>query len=287
MLSPVKHHNQALILDKVGIDIVHGCQLQCVGCPNAVLRPKIKKMSADDFLKIINNIDVDHVNILRLFNFGEPLLNEGLPEILENLKKRTWTCSNIELSTNGQYHDFPTLERAIKSRVLNTLNVSCDGDGTPDDYERLRPPSRWPKFIEFLKKAKEFRDAHDPNLTLMTRTICTDPVAQQRWLSLLVPLGFKVEFRDWLYLPQSAENLTGKPISVPEGVCSFMRPGNRLYIDYDGTVVPCCAHPKAAELGNILEQKFTDIFLGNKRTEVVKFMHFERKKMPHCNACPY
>ena len=25
-------------------DIVHGCQLRCVGCPNSILQPKIKRM---------------------------------------------------------------------------------------------------------------------------------------------------------------------------------------------------------------------------------------------------
>ena len=276
-----------VILDKVGIDIVHGCQLRCVGCPNSTLKPKIRKMHPETFSKVVENINVDHVNILRLFNFGEPLLNEHLPEILEILKNRKWTCSNIEISTNAQYHDFETLERAVKTQVINTFNVSCDGDGTPESYERLRPPSRWEKLIEFLHKLKSIRDKNDPNLILMTRVICNDEESQYRWLSILKPLGFRVEFRDWLYLPESSVNMTGKAIAVPEGICSFLRPGNRLYIDHDGTIVPCCAHPKAAVLGNILENKFSEVFRSEQRASVLHFMKQKRNEMKICNECPY
>lgn len=279
--------SQKLILDKVGIDIVHGCQLRCVGCPNSTIQPKIHKMPPQTLRKIIDNIDVDHINLLRLFNFGEPLLHHNLPELLEELKIRKWTCSNIELSTNAQYHNFTVLEQAIKTRVLNTFSISCDGDGTPESYERLRTPSRWTKFIKFIEKISSLRDKYAPNMALITRTICTDSISQDRWLKLLVPLGFTVEFRDWLYLPESSINMTGKPVQVPKGVCSFLRPGNRLYIDYDGSVVPCCAHPQAGILGNITNNTFTQILESKRRSDFLNLMNQERSNMNICNQCPY
>lgn len=276
-----------LILDKVGIDIVHGCQLHCVGCPNSTIRPKIKRMHIETFEKIIRNIDVDHINLLRLFNFGEPLLNDKLPEILESLNNRKWSCGNIEISTNAQYHDFVTLERSIKTRVLNTFSISCDGDGTPESYEKLRTPSKWSKFVEFIEKISALRDKYAPEMLLITRTICTDKESQERWIKLLGPLGFRIEFRDWLYLPESSVNMTGKPVNVPSGVCSFIRPGNRLYIDYDGKVVPCCAHPQAAILGNIANQKFTEILQSDTRANIYQLMKNDRGSMDICNSCPY
>lgn len=42
----------------------------------------------------------------------------------------------------------------LRLEVLTRLVVSCDGDGTPESYERLRPPSRWERLIEFLERAK-------------------------------------------------------------------------------------------------------------------------------------
>ncbi len=276
---------ESFVLNKLGIDIVHGCQLRCIGCPNSTLKPKIKKMSVPDFTKIINNINVKHVNLFRLFNFGEPLLHENLPDLLRELDKRSFSISNIELSTNGQYHDFPVLEEAIKLKIINTINVSCDGNGTEEDYERLRPPSRWSKFILFVNKLSELRDRLDPNLKIMTRTICEDKVSQERWRELLTPLGFEIEFRGWIYMPESSVNMTGVPVSTKEGVCSFLRDSSRLYVDYDGTIVPCCVHPAAGNLGNLLDSKLSRIISGEKKVLFVNKMKEDRASIPICNQC--
>ena len=56
-------------------DIVNGCQLRCVGCPNSTLEPKIQRISIDDFDLCMGNIDVERIHTLRLFNYGEPLLH--------------------------------------------------------------------------------------------------------------------------------------------------------------------------------------------------------------------
>ena len=48
--------------------------------------------------------------------------------------------------------------------------------------------------------------------------------------------------------------MTRRPPSVPEGVCQYLR-GPTLYVDHDGTVVPCCVHPRAGVLGNLKTQR--------------------------------
>jgi radical SAM protein with 4Fe4S-binding SPASM domain len=277
----------SLIIDKLGFDIVHGCQLRCVGCPNSTLKPKIQQIAPDDFAKALANTDVAAVDLFRLFNFGEPLLHERLPEILQHIPRQRWRARVVEISTNAQYHDFELLAEAFRTGVLTRLNVSCDGDGTPEDYERLRPPGKWDKFILFLRKARELRDRYSPSLALMTRTICTDPAARQRWRSLLEPMGFAVEFRDWQYLPESSQNMLSRPLAVPDGVCAFIKPGNRLYVDWDGTVVPCCVHPRAAVFGNLLAQKYSEILQGQLRADVIQSMRANRHNMKICNLCEY
>ncbi len=175
---------QIEVIDKCHFEIVRGCQLRCVGCPNSTLQPKVRRIEPADFDACLGNIDVRHIEYLRLFNFGEPLLHRELSALLECIPRQSWSVGRLEVSTNAQFVDWPDLEEAIKLRVLDNLSVSCDGDGTPEDYERLRPPSKWEKMIEFLERAKELRDRHDPSLTLMTRTVCVDPQAQARWRQL-------------------------------------------------------------------------------------------------------
>jgi radical SAM protein with 4Fe4S-binding SPASM domain len=279
------------------IDIVHGCQLRCVGCPNSTLLPKVKCMSVADFSTILSNIDVELVHTLRLFNFGEPLLHRDLPGILAQIPKQRWSTEVVEISTNAQHVDWLKFTEALKLNVLNRLVVSCDGDGTPGEYERLRPPSKWSKLIGFLERARELRDRHSPNLQLVTRTISTLKSERDRWKEVLEPRGWTPEFRGWMVLPESQSVMTGRAVAVPPGKCFFVADAEEftghpwhgeirlLYVDQDGTVVPCCMHPQAGNFGNLLKSRYSEIQSGAARAGFIKHMEVARSEMPVCGSC--
>ncbi len=283
----------------VQFDIVHGCQLRCVGCPNSTLLPDIKRIAVDDFDRALRNIDVDHIHTLRLFNFGEPLLHQHLAEIVDCIPRQRWKVSVVELSTNAQKVNWDDFEEMIKREVITRLVVSCDGDGTPDDYERLRPPSRWDRFIEFLERARALRDRWAPGMQLVTRNVCEaePPENRRRWRDLLIPKGWTPEFRLWMALPEAVANMTGRRIEVPKKACAFLQDAsefkghpwygqiNLLYVDADGTVVPCCLHPQAGNLGNLLINTFNEILASQKRADFIRFMNRERASMPVCGKC--
>lgn len=274
-------------IDKFHFEIVRGCQLRCVGCPNSTLQPKVERVEPDDFARCLANVDVDHVAYLRLFNFGEPLLHHDLAGILSRIPEQKWSVGRVEISTNAQFADWNQISDALKTGVLGQLVVSCDGDGTPEAYERLRPPSRWEKLIEFLERAKTLRDQYQPGLQLITRTICDAPEHQQRWRTVLEPRGWTPEFRDWMYLPESSVNMTKHALAVPKKVCSFQAVSDRLYVDFDGTVVPCCAHPRAAVLGNLREQSYNEIIRAQARARFLDTMGKDRSSMFVCNSCEF
>lgn len=285
--EPVLHFPRIQAIDKFHFEIVRGCQLRCVGCPNSTLQPKVKRIEVEDFDFLLGQVDVDQVAYLRLFNFGEPLLHRDLAGILECIPRQDWSVGRIEISTNAQFVDWDDLEAAFRTRILTHISVSCDGDGTPEDYMRLRPPSRWDKFIEFLERAYELRERYCPEMELMTRTICTDATAQARWRSVLEPRGWEPEFRGWLYLPDAELNMTGQEVVAPRRVCSFQAVHSRLYVDWDGTVVPCCAHPRAGVLGNLRESTFNEIMHARARAGFLAQMQADRSSMPICNACAF
>jgi MoaA/NifB/PqqE/SkfB family radical SAM enzyme len=287
-LGPLAPGSGAItVLDKLHIDIVHGCQLRCLGCPNSTLQPKVKRISVEDFDRILRNIDVDHIHMLRRFNFGEPLLHHDLPGILSKIPGQRWRADRIEISTNAQFVDWPSFEEALGLGVLTQLVVSCDGDGTPEEYERLRPPSRWSKFIEFLERTRELRDRLCPSMQLYTRTICEDPGAQARWSQVLGSRGWTPEFRGWGYLPEATENMTGRELRIPNGLCGFMRTSHRLYVDWGGTVVPCCVHPRASVLGSLREKSFNEILRDRARANFMARMEDDRKSMRIYNTCVF
>lgn len=279
------------------LDIVHGCQLRCLGCPNSTLLPKIKRMAVADFRTCLANIDVERIHLLRLFNFGEPLLHKQLSQIVAAIPEQRWKTEIVEISTNAQQVYWDDFEQALKQNVITRLAVSCDGDGSPADYERLRPPSQWEKFIEFLERTRELRDRWSPNLQLITRSVVEDAQAMARWREVLEPRGWTPEFRSWMALPESVQNMTHRRIEAPKGACVFLAEPDEytahpwkgeirvLYMDADGTVVPCCIHPRAGEFGNLLRQKYSDILRGELRARFKQQMAENRAGMSICGQC--
>jgi radical SAM protein with 4Fe4S-binding SPASM domain len=278
-------------------DIVHGCQLRCVGCPNSTLEPKIHRIAVDDFARCLANIDVERVHTLRLFNYGEPLLHRQLAAIVAQIPKQAWKASVVEISTNAQWVDWDEFEKMLQQEVVTKLVVSCDGDGTPEQYERLRPPSKWQKLIEFLERAAQLRDRWAPATQLWTRTVVRSRDDMRRWESVLVPRGWTPEFRRWMALPDAQTNMTGRAVVMPTGACVFLAKAaeftahpwfgeiNLLYVDADGTVVPCCAHPRAGVLGNLMTEKYSAILNGQARRDMRDRMERNRAGMPVCSNC--
>ena len=275
-----------MIINKLGFDIVHGCQLRCLGCPNAVIKPKIKQISVAEFSRCLAHLDVGRVRLFRLFNFGEPLLHKDLPGILSQIPRHLFRVDLVELSTNAQYHDFSMLSESFQRGVLGRLVVSCDGNGTPEDYEKTRPPAKWEKLVEFLRRAKELRDRYAPSMELVTRTVCENGEARARWHSILEPLGWSPEFREWMNFPEARKMREDVVNGVVSGVCRFMK-GDRLYVDYDGTVVPCCVHPRAGVLGNLKESTWSEILAGEQWVKMVHALNRDRSSMPVCSDCSF
>ena len=274
------------VLLLANFEIVSGCQLRCVGCPNSVLQPKVQRISVSDFAACLANIDVKAIHTFRLFLFGEALLHRELPALLRQMTLQKWRAHKIEMSTNAQFAHWPTFEEALATKIPTRLVVSCDGDGTPESYEALRPPSRWDTFIQFLERTREIRDRVHPKLELMNRTICQDTAEQQRWRDILEPRGWRPEFRDWLPLVDSERELTN-PTKPGEGLCIFQQHPAQVYIDFDGMVVPCCAYPRAAELGSLKTHRLSEIRASDTLRDFRTALEARDASVPSCATCAW
>jgi radical SAM protein with 4Fe4S-binding SPASM domain len=268
-----------------GLDVVHGCQLRCIGCPNSTLKPKVMHMPAVRVRTILANVDtVRRVQEFRLYNYGEPFLNPELPEIVEVIRPYVvgWRARSVSISTNAQLVDEERIQRVIASGVITILIVSCDGDGTPEDYERLRPPAKWERLMRFLRIASEARAKYNPRMRLSIRTVIERHSAMKRWNALVEPLGYGTIFRTWKALPQSLLTIRNKWDAAPKGACDWAGHAD-LFVDWDGTIVPCCAHPKAADLGNIAERKLSELL--ENRQQFFAHMERDRASLPVCGSC--
>lgn len=265
-------------------DVVQGCQLRCIGCPNSTLLPKIDHISPEGLEQCLRNIDVGHVETLRLFNYGEPFLHPNLGQILAVVKQRQFRIDRCEVSTNAMICDEETIRAVLNSGVVTHLVVSCDGDGTPAEYERVRPPAKWSKLIQFLEVAAAWKSRLQSPVQLMTRTVCETPEGQARWRDVLEPRGWSPQFRGWKILPQAAQNPTARSPRVTNSVCWPMS-GVNLFADCHGDVIPCCATPNLPPMGNLYRQKFSEIHGGESRRQFLHMLSTSRVSDAICGQC--
>ncbi len=265
-------------------DVVQGCQLRCIGCPNSTLLPKIDHITPDGFDQCLRNVDVRQVETLRLFNYGEPFLHPALEALLPVVKQQSFSIDRVEISTNAMICDEGRIQAILDSGVVTHLVVSCDGDGTPADFERVRPPAKWSKLIAFLEAAQRLKSRLGSPVQLMTRTICSSPEGQARWRSVLETRGWTPEFRVWKILPQAAENPTERAPCVQNRVCWPMT-GVNLFVDCHGNVIPCCSTPNLPPLGNLYQQKFSEIHGGEARARMLEMLKTGRVNDPICGQC--
>ncbi|MGJ4925561.1 radical SAM protein [Bradyrhizobium sp. HKCCYLS2038] len=285
--SQLDHSEQASLqrqLTTVHFDVVGGCQLRCVGCPNSGLNPRPEFISPDLFRRCLANIDVQKITLLRLFNYGEPLLHPQLEEIGRSLRDCPTDINWIEISTNAQCNAEDRLEALVAMGVVNLLTISCDGDGTPAQYEALRPPAKWSKLMSFLSVARDLA-ARYPRLHLRARCVIEAPEDKRRWRDVLKPYGVHPEFRGWLQLPDSIRDKARDKVPMGEGGCAIAADPHNLYVDHRGNIVPCCFHPGAAFLGNLGESRYSTLFASEARAAFLDALVSRRADMPVCSRC--
>ena len=91
--------------------------------------------------------------------------------------------------------------------------------------------------------------------------------------------------------------MTGREVAVPQGKCFFLAQPEEfkehpwsgeirlLYVDYDGTVVPCCMHPQAGTFGNLKTHRYSQILAGQARAAFIRQMEVDRASMSVCGSC--
>ncbi|MDZ5649761.1 radical SAM/SPASM domain-containing protein [Nitrospirillum sp. BR 11828] len=271
-------------LTTVHFDVVGGCQLRCVGCPNSGLDPRPEFIAPELFQRCLANIDVQKITLLRLFNYGEPLLHPRLAELgrilLDSPIRIHWT----EISTNAQCNAEDRLEALVAMGAINLLTISCDGDGTPAQYEALRPPAKWSKLMSFLSFARDLA-ARYPRLRLQARCVIDSPEDEGRWREVLKPYGVHPEFRGWIQLPDSLRDRSRDTVPMGQGVCAMVADPGNLYVDHRGNIVPCCFHPGAGLLGNLGESRYSALFAGPKRADFLESLALRRAEMRVCSRC--
>ncbi|OHB64601.1 MAG: hypothetical protein A2Y77_02825 [Planctomycetes bacterium RBG_13_62_9] len=244
------------------LDIARECNLRCVMCPQSQgLSRRPAKMTFDTFRRIIDDIHEGHP-LIKLYLSGEPLLHEGLFEMIEYAA--AGGCRTM-IHTNATILTLEISEKLLSS-PLSFLSFSFDGC-SPEVYERLRPPAQFHLVESNIRQYLDLRRgrAGGPHTSIEiirmreTADLLDDFVA--RWKTSGVDEVRVIEHMTWHGL---VEDRRVEPQDRAGGYKPCEAPFRHGCILSDGTAVPCCLDVNGRmPLGNVTTRKFREIWAGN------------------------
>jgi MoaA/NifB/PqqE/SkfB family radical SAM enzyme len=142
------------------VDVSGMCNLHCISCPRGNW-PRHRNpglMSAETYGRLIDKIlrDDPWTGIITLYNWGEPLLNPALPEII-NITRRRGLLSAVS-SNLSMGKDFEDVVRAGP----DWFRISNSGWGA--NYETTHTGAKWDVFLANCRKLSDYRRRYHPEM---------------------------------------------------------------------------------------------------------------------------
>lgn len=280
------------------------CNLKCPLCPTGAGFIKRAKgfLAFQNFKKVIDELFL-YIYHLRLWNWGEPLLNKELFQMISYAKRKKIF---VNLSTNSYFLDKNISNQVIKSG-LDELIISLDG-ASEETYKKYRKGGDFKKVIEsirFLVNEKKRLKCDTPHIKLQFIIMKSNENEIQKIKSLSNHLGvdelvFKtVGIMDYFskedikkYLPQNKKysryllnNNRVMPKKKVKNECDFL--WNEIVVNWDGSVVPCCFDMNNLfVLGNAFQDKIKEIWNNKKIIHLRKTILKNKKSIALCKDCP-
>jgi MoaA/NifB/PqqE/SkfB family radical SAM enzyme len=142
------------------IDVSGTCNLRCISCPRGNFNHHAKSgfMSADVFKDVLKKIKEEDplVGAVALYNWGEPLLNPELPQIVD-------ICNQfgIDAAISSNLNIIKDFSDTVKAKPT-WFRVSTSGYGS--SYEVTHTGGKWELFLKNMHKLKKFRELYHPNM---------------------------------------------------------------------------------------------------------------------------
>lgn len=206
------------------VDISGACNLRCISCPRASRKerhPPAGFMSAGTFKRVLEKIlrEDPFVDSLQLYQWGEPLLNPQLPDILRIANNHGIQCA-ISSNLNVDRDLTPVIE-------AGPAWFRISASGTDEEYERTHTGARWTTLVANMEELARLRSTLRPDMkTELYYHLYRHNRGEslQRLRDLCTRLGF--EFHPvWAYLislDDVLEHLEGKGLSAEAEEASRM-----------------------------------------------------------------
>jgi len=281
------------------------CNLHCPLCPtgNGSLKRAKGYMPFSSFEKVIDEIG-DYLINLTLWNFGEPMLNKDIFNMINCAKKKKIF---IRMSTNGHFLTQENNKALITSR-LDDLIISLDGASqeTLSKYrvganfdtiikgiaalveEKRKQKSKYP-FIEIQFILMKHNEHEIDKIKKIAKNIGVDKLTLKT-VSLEIENTKEEREKMKNYLPTKEKYSRYKD----DDKLKAKRVGNnciRLWlssvVNWNGEVVPCCYDAEGNfAFGNAFKKPFKEIWMGDKYTNFRKAVSTNKKNIKMCSNCP-
>src|SRR5712691_4374176 len=254
----VRSHPYYLVLDPTSY-----CQLRCPTCPTGVENESRKtggavryrertRLDTGLFDALLDELG-DDLFLIMFYNWGEPLLNRNLPQLIRKARARdiaTEIHSNLSLKLSDEYIE------DLLTAGIDTIAGSIDGF-SQETYQIYRRGGRFETAKRNLERLVDKRDqlrlkteiiwnflvfAFNEHEIEATRRYCEDigAVFNQREAFITDPAWLPSYRKGELAPPAGAESLRHAGLSATGSSACAWHYGYTT-INANGTVTPCCA----------------------------------------------
>lgn len=278
------------------IETTNYCNLKCITCNREDVIGPLKHMDIKDFSKLLEELSQHPIEEAKLMGMGEPFLHPGFHIIVRKFKE-AFPSAKLISATNAQYLFTSNVEKSLP--YIDMLYISIDG--AYENYERMRPPSKWSKLISFLEDLKTVdRGGCNVvvNYTVSPGIVSDIPIVEELAkeynlgevrLNLVqnwnegegTTTGYTEE--ELQFLEKYKGQIKGKaPWTWSD--CFWVRDG--FYSTVEGNIKVCCMNTSAASIGNIFKESTIEIF-SKEEFKAIKNGCINNTPTSHCATCSY
>jgi len=290
---------------KISIESGNLCNLRCPLCPTGQQDKSAKKgfISFDIFKKIVDEMG-QYLTVIRLYNWGEPMLNKDFLRMVHYAKERG---INIKISTNLSMEMEDDQIEALVKAGLEKIYISCNG-ASSETYLKYHVGGDFDLVMDNMKrlvqKKREIPGCHTKLVWLFHVFKHNEhEIAAAKELAKKIGVKIKISKmrpdmgkevfettqraleRDRAWMPDNPEFTVVSTKQKKRIGC--MLPWTETMINWDGSVLPCCAvYSEKYAFGNILENSFKEIWNNDMYVAARKeILGIKNDKQTICHIC--
>ncbi|MBI2305505.1 MAG: radical SAM protein [Chloroflexi bacterium] len=273
---------------KVGIETSSLCNLKCIMCPNPHLTRRKGNLDFALYRKIVDEVTQHPVEGIILCNYGEPLLNPAIFDMVRYAKDRG--IREVRFNSNGTLLDEEAAERLIASG-LDAISISMEG-AREETYQRIRVNAKYQVVTENLRRLmalKGQRRLAKPRVVLQTIRMRDNleelDVLCRDWQ----PVVDEVQITNFVNFSTMGGRVPDRRVDpVPQKRCPCLFLWERMTIFSDGRVPFCgCDADCSVAVGDVNDQSLQDIWRGE-GFQAARAAHQrgDYASLPLCADCP-